>query len=84
MQINAKVVLFLHKYFCMDTPEKKSKLKKLHSRNRHLAPYNFEKLCAIHPALSKYIKPNKENEPTINFSDREAVKALNKALLKTY
>ena len=68
----------------MDTPEKKSKLKKLHSRNRHLAPYNFEKLCAIYSPLSKYIKPNKENEPTINFSDREAVKALNKALLKTY
>ncbi|MEG0697698.1 MAG: 23S rRNA (adenine(1618)-N(6))-methyltransferase RlmF, partial [Algoriella sp.] len=38
----------------------------------------------IYLPLSKYIKPNKENEPTITFSDREAVKALNKALLKTY
>lgn len=68
----------------MNTPEKKSKLKKLHSRNRHITAYNFEKLCAVYPALTKYIKPNKENEPTITFSDREAVKALNKALLKTY
>ena len=84
MHKTAKVVLFLHKYFLMSTPEKKTNIKKLHSRNRHLAPKNKEKLCAIYPPLSKYIKPNKDNEPTISFSDREAVKALNKALLKTY
>ena len=68
----------------MSTPEEKKPMKKLHSRNRHLAPYNFEKLSAIYPALKKYIVPNKSGEPTITFSNKEAVKALNKALLKTY
>ncbi len=67
----------------MNTPEKK-KVKKLHPRNKHLSSYNFEKLIAIYPVLKKYVIPNKEGEPTINFSDREAVKALNKALLRTY
>ena len=68
----------------MSTPEEKRPMKKLHSRNRHLAPYNFEKLSAVYPVLKKYIVPNKAGEPTITFSDRDAVKALNKALLKTY
>lgn len=68
----------------MSTPEEKRPIKKLHSRNRHLVPYNFEKLSAVYPALKKFIVPNKAGEPTITFSDREAVKALNKALLKTY
>lgn len=68
----------------MSTSEGNKTIKKLHSRNRHLAQYNFEKLCAIYPVLRQYIIPNKSGEPTINFSDRSAVKALNKALLKTY
>lgn len=69
----------------MSKPEGNKTIKKLHSRNRHLAPYNFEKLTAIYPVLRQYIIPNhKTGEPTINFSDRNAVKALNKALLKTY
>ncbi|MBS7332565.1 MAG: 23S rRNA (adenine(1618)-N(6))-methyltransferase RlmF [Weeksellaceae bacterium] len=68
----------------MNTPENKGKLKKLHSRNRHLASYNFDKLVAIYPPLKQYIIPNKSGEPTINFSNRDGVKALNKALLKTY
>jgi 23S rRNA (adenine1618-N6)-methyltransferase len=68
----------------MSTPEGNKSLKKLHSRNRHLAQYNFEKLSAVYPALRQYIIPNKSGEETINFSDRTAVKALNKALLKTY
>lgn len=68
----------------MSTPEGNKSLKKLHSRNRHLAQYNFEKLSAVYPALRQYIIPNKSGDATINFSDRSAVKALNKALLKTY
>lgn len=67
----------------MNTPEKK-KVKKLHPRNKHLSSYNFEKLISIYPVLKKFVIPNKEGEATINFSDREAVKALNKALLKTH
>ncbi|MBF0598213.1 23S rRNA (adenine(1618)-N(6))-methyltransferase RlmF [Faecalibacter rhinopitheci] len=68
----------------MSTSEGIKKIKKLHSRNRHLASYNFEKLTAVYPALRQYIIPNKSGEASINFSDRSAVKALNKALLKTY
>lgn len=68
----------------MSSSEGKKTIKKLHSRNRHLSPYNFDKLCTVYPTLRQYIIPNKVGEPTINFSDRAAVKALNKALLKTY
>jgi 23S rRNA (adenine1618-N6)-methyltransferase len=56
----------------------------LHPRNKHLQPYDFDKLGEVHPALSSFVKPNKYGDNTINFFDPLAVKALNKALLKQY
>lgn len=56
----------------------------LHPRNKHLRPYDFDKLREISPELAAFVKPNKFGNDSINFFDAEAVKALNKALLKQY
>lgn len=57
----------------------------LHPRNKHKTGYNFNLLVKAHTALSKHLKTNAHSgETTINFSDEEAVKALNTALLKAH
>lgn len=62
----------------------------LHPRNQHRLGYNFEKLIEVHPELQKFTVINEYNigssdseqaKQTIDFSNPEAVKALNKALL---
>lgn len=57
----------------------------LHPRNRHRFRYDFEKLVYNYPILKNYIFTNEYSsdvsEKTIDFSNPEAVKALNKALL---
>ncbi len=59
--------------------------KTLHKSNRHLQGYNFAVLKKAYPPLVNFIIKNSYNQQdTINFSDSEAVKALNFALLKTY
>ncbi len=56
-----------------------------HPRNRHQGRYDFKKLKASLPALIKFIKKNPQNdEDTIDFANPEAVKSLNRALLKSY
>ncbi len=57
---------------------------KLHPRNKHQGKYNLEKLTKVCPGLSKHIVLNVRNEQTIDFSNPEAVKLLNSALLKQY
>ena len=59
-------------------PKEKSRL---HSRNKHRERYDFKQLTAKYPELENFVVLNKYNDKTINFSDQEAVKALNKALL---
>ena len=54
----------------------------MHKRNKHQARYNFQALIKSYPDLAQYVKPNNYKEESINFFDAEAVKALNKALLK--
>lgn len=55
----------------------------LHPRNKHRSRYDFESLCASSSALKKFLIKNKHNnEATIDFSNPEAVKALNQAILK--
>ena len=57
----------------------------LHPRNKHRNGYDFKTLVSFHPELSSFIIQNKHNQqPTINFSDADAVKALNMALLKKH
>lgn len=64
---------------------KKTDKHTLHPRNLHHGRYNFKELLVSCPELKKYITLNKfNNEDTINFADPEAVKFLNKAILKYF
>ena len=53
----------------------------LHPRNKHRHGYDFKALINSHPALEKFVKPNKYGNESIDFFKPAAVKALNKALL---
>ena len=57
----------------------------LHKKNKHQGRYDFDLLKIKNPELKKYIINNKFNgEETIDFSDANAVKELNRSLLKMY
>lgn len=56
----------------------------LHARNRHRLRYNFKELIQCCPELLKFVSLNKYNNESIDFSNPEAVKTLNKALLKHF
>jgi 23S rRNA (adenine1618-N6)-methyltransferase len=62
------------------TPEKEN----LHPRNSHRAGYDFKQLCKSSPRLKAFVSLNQYNDESIDFSDPDAVKALNKALLKYF
>lgn len=53
----------------------------LHKNNLHQGRYDFSKLTAALPELTKHVVNNPKGEKSINFSDPVAVKLLNKALL---
>jgi 23S rRNA (adenine1618-N6)-methyltransferase len=54
----------------------------LHPRNPHRFRYDFEKLIKALPELASFVITNTHNEEqTIDFSNSDAVIALNKALL---
>ena len=54
----------------------------LHPRNLHQGRYDLEALSQQLPELRKYIFQNEYGNTTIDFSNPQAVKALNAALLK--
>jgi 23S rRNA (adenine1618-N6)-methyltransferase len=54
-----------------------------HPRNRHRGRYDFAALTAAVPALSSFVVNAPGGEASIDFSDPAAVRALNRALLKT-
>ena len=57
----------------------------LHPRNKHKSGYHFDLLVKAYAALAKHLKKNAHSgKATINFSDEEAVNALNTALLKAH
>jgi len=56
----------------------------LHPRNSHRLGYDFKQLCKSSPLLKRFVSPNQHGDESIDFSDPDAVKALNKALLKQY
>lgn len=62
-----------------DHPKVKSKL---HPRSQHRARYNFDALIKSSPELGTFVAPNKYGDDSVDFFDPDAVKALNKALLK--
>ena len=55
----------------------------LHPRNLHRFGYNFEQLALNYPKLGEFVSINEHDIETIDFSNPEAVKALNNALLIT-
>ena len=55
-----------------------------HNRNKHRGTYNFPELIRVLPALKPFVVPNKFGSESIDFSNQEAVKMLNKALIKSY
>lgn len=61
-------------------PEKKN----LHPRNQHRLGYDFDSLIQILPELKNFVGINEHQIQTLDFSNPEAVKTLNKALLLAY
>ena len=61
----------------------KEKLR-LHPRNKHRERYDFKQLIETCPELAQFVKLNMYDDESIDFSNPEAVKMLNKALLKHY
>ncbi len=53
----------------------------LHPRNQHRFRYDFEQLITNCPELKKFVSINEHQIESIDFSNPEAVKTLNKALL---
>ncbi len=56
----------------------------LHARNKHRERYDFKILIQSSPALRPFVKLNDFGDESIDFFNPEAVKMLNKALLKHY
>jgi 23S rRNA (adenine1618-N6)-methyltransferase len=62
-------------------PEEKNNL---HPRNKHRLRYNFPELIGVCPELSTYVAPNQYGDLSVDFKDPQAVKVLNRALLKFF
>ncbi|SFS97181.1 23S rRNA (adenine(1618)-N(6))-methyltransferase RlmF [Mucilaginibacter polytrichastri] len=56
----------------------------LHPRNLHIGRYDLQELCASSPGLKPFVAPNQYGDESVDFSNPEAVKALNGALLKHF
>ncbi len=56
----------------------------IHPRNKHQDRYDWIKLKAALPELEPFVVANEHGIVTIDFFNPEAVRMLNKALLKTY
>lgn len=57
---------------------------KLHPRNQHNEGYDFARLVSGTPELEAFTTTNPLGQATINFQDAQAVRMLNRALLKTH
>jgi 23S rRNA (adenine1618-N6)-methyltransferase len=56
----------------------------LHPRNKHRGRYDFDQLIQANAVLAPFVKLNEYSEASIDFSNAQAVKALNQALLKQF
>lgn len=63
------------------SPNEKSRL---HPRNQHRDRYDFKKLIAALPELAPFVKLNDYDSESVDFFNPEAVRMLNKALLKAH
>lgn len=64
--------------------EKQKVSRKYHPRNRNKDNYDFEAMVEGFPPLKAFIQDNFKGEASIDFENKEAVKALNQAILKHY
>jgi 23S rRNA (adenine1618-N6)-methyltransferase len=64
--------------------EKNKEKTELHPRNKHRERYDFQQLINTCPELAPFVKLNNYNDESIDFFNPNAVKMLNKALLKQY
>lgn len=64
--------------------KQKAPSKGLHPRNPHRARYDFDKLIQSCPELSPFVEKNPYGDLSVNFSDPDAVKMLNRALLSHF
>ena len=60
---------------------KKTIKSNFHPNNYHQTDYDFDELCKSYPPLSEFVFINKYQTNTIDFSNPEAVKKLNRAIL---
>jgi len=56
----------------------------LHERNPHRFRYNFAELIEAAPELGPFVSLNRYGNESVNFADPEAVKMLNRAILKKF
>lgn len=56
----------------------------MHPRNRHQSRYDLKALTASFPGLAPFILINKYGDESIDFANPDAVKALNRAMLKHF
>ena len=68
----------------ISTRQKPLEKENLHPRNSHRNGYDFKQLCKSSPGLKAFVAVNQFNDESIDFSNPDAVKALNKALLKNF
>ncbi|MDO1499945.1 23S rRNA (adenine(1618)-N(6))-methyltransferase RlmF [Winogradskyella maritima] len=57
---------------------------RLHPRSAHRNNYDFDALIGKEPELKLFVAPNKYGTLSIDFFNQDAVRSLNKALLKTH
>ena len=67
-----------------NTNQKAEEKSSLHVRNKHRSRYDFASLKATLPELSKFVAINKYGDESIDFANPNAVKTLNRALLKYF
>ncbi len=67
-----------------ERPTSASEKPDLHPRNLHRGRYDFKALLKASPELETFLKKSPVGDPTIDFADPVAVKALNRALLICY
>ena len=64
--------------------EQPKEKEKLHPRNQHKERYDFVALIKSCSELGEFVKPNIHGDDSIDFANPDAVKWLNKAILKHY
>ena len=67
-----------------DLPKTTPKKENMHPRNVHRNGYDFKQLIKANPALRPFVGLNEFEIESVDFTNADAIKALNKALLKQF